>query len=156
MLMVAVYQEELARASAPPVIGTLGVQLLVPVLMAHGSEWQKDEYVDRILSGELVFCQGFSEPDAGSDLASLRTSAVKHDHGWVINGQKVWSSGGHRAERCFLLARTDVTAPPHRGIGYFLVDMRDPGIEVRRIRQMTGESDFVISARCGAAGLWAR
>jgi len=108
----------------------------------HGSEWQKEAYLGRILSGELVFCQGFSEPNAGSDLAGLQARAERRDGGWVLNGQKTWSSGAHYSDRSFLLARTDPAAPPHRGIGMFLVDMRQPGVEVRPIVQMTGSGEF--------------
>src|SRR5581483_7041360 len=102
----------------------------------------KETYLDRILSGELIFCQGFSEPNAGSDLASLTTRAVRRDGKWVINGQKTWSSGAHYADGSFLLARTDPDARPHEGIGMFLVDMHQPGIEVRPIVQMTGTGEF--------------
>ncbi len=99
-------------------------------------------YVEKILSGELIFCQGFSEPDAGSDLAGLRTRAERRDGQWVLNGQKTWSSGAHYSDRSFLLARTDTAAEPHRSIGFFLVDMKQPGVEVRRITQMTGGGEF--------------
>jgi alkylation response protein AidB-like acyl-CoA dehydrogenase len=141
-VMQAIYQEEMARAGAPGILGRLGVTLLAPTLVAAGSEWQKDEYVEKILSGELIFCQGFSEPDAGSDLAGLRTKAERRDGGWVLSGQKTWSSGAHYSDRSFLLARTDPAAEPHRGIGFFLVDMHQPGVEVRRIKQMTGGGEF--------------
>jgi alkylation response protein AidB-like acyl-CoA dehydrogenase len=141
-VMQAIYTEELAIAGAPPILGRLGVSLLAPLLSVYGSDWQKETYLARILSGELVFCQGFSEPDAGSDLAALRTRAERRDGGWALNGQKTWSSGAHYSDRSFLLARTDPSAPPHRGIGMFLVDMRQPGIEVRPIVQMTGGGEF--------------
>jgi alkylation response protein AidB-like acyl-CoA dehydrogenase len=141
-VMQAIYQEEMAKSGAPIILGRLGVSLLAPTLQVHGSQWQKEAYVDKILGGELIFCQGFSEPDAGSDLAGLRTRAEKHDGAWVLNGQKTWSSGAHYADRSFLLARTDPQAESHRGIGFFLVDMHQPGVEVRRIRQMTGGGEF--------------
>jgi alkylation response protein AidB-like acyl-CoA dehydrogenase len=141
-VMQAIYQEEMAKAGAPMILGRLGVSLLAPTLLVHGSPWQKETYVERILSGEMIFCQGFSEPDAGSDLAGLRARAERKDGKWVINGQKTWSSGAHYADRSFLLARTDPAAGSHRGIGFFLVDMRQPGVEVRRIRQMTGGGEF--------------
>jgi alkylation response protein AidB-like acyl-CoA dehydrogenase len=141
-VMQAIYQEEMAKAGAPIILGRLGVSLLAPTLLVHGSQWQKDAYVDSILSGELIFCQGFSEPDAGSDLAGLRARAEKRDGKWVLNGQKTWSSGAHYADKSFLLARTDQHAEAHRGIGFFLVDMHQPGVEVRRIRQMTGGGEF--------------
>ena len=141
-VMQAIYQEEMAKAGAPIILGRLGVSLLAPTLLAHGSQWQKEAYVDKILSGELIFCQGFSEPDAGSDLAGLRTRAERRDGKWVLTGQKTWSSGAHYSDKSFLLARTDPQADAHHGIGFFLVDMRQPGIEVRRIRQMTGGGEF--------------
>src|SRR5262245_36215282 len=141
-VMQAIYSEELASAGAPPILGRLGVSLLAPLLSVYGSDWQKETYLARILSGELVFCQGFSEPDAGSDLAGLRTRAERRDDRWVLNGQKTWSSGAHYSDGSFLLARTDPTAPPHRGIGMFLVDMRQPGVEVRPIVQLTGGGEF--------------
>lgn len=141
-VMQAIYQEEMAKTAAPGILGRLGVSLLAPTLLVHGSQWQKDTYVEKILSGELIFCQGFSEPDAGSDLAGLRTRAEKQDGRWVLSGQKTWSSGAHYAEKSFLLARTDTGAEAHHGIGFFLVDMHQAGVEVRRIRQMTGGGEF--------------
>ena len=141
-VMQAIYQEEMASAGAPGILGRLGVTLLAPTLVAHGSQWQKEAYVEKILSGELIFCQGFSEPDAGSDLAGLRTRAERRDGNWVLSGQKTWSSGAHYSDKSFLLARTDATAEAHRGIGFFLVDMHQPGVEVRRIKQMTGGGEF--------------
>jgi len=141
-VMQAIYQEEMAKAGAPIILGRLGVSLLAPTLLVHGSQWQKDTYVEKILSGELIFCQGFSEPDAGSDLAGLRARAERRDGHWVLSGQKTWSSGAHYADKSFLLARTDTEAEPHKGISFFLVDMHQPGVEVRRIRQMTGGGEF--------------
>jgi len=141
-VMQAIYQEEMAKAGAPIILGRLGVSLLAPTLLVSGSQWQKDTYVDRILSGELIFCQGFSEPDAGSDLAGLRARAERRDGQWVLNGQKTWSSGAHYADKSFLLARTDGEAEAHKGISFFLVDMHQPGVEVRRIKQMTGGGEF--------------
>jgi alkylation response protein AidB-like acyl-CoA dehydrogenase len=141
-IMQAIYQEEMAKAGAPIILGRLGVSLLAPTLLVSGSQWQKDTYVDRILSGELIFCQGFSEPDAGSDLAGLRARAERKDGHWVLNGQKTWSSGAHYADKSFLLARTDGEAEAHKGISFFLVDMHQPGVEVRRIKQMTGGGEF--------------
>ena len=141
-VMQAIYQEEMAKAGAPIILGRLGVSLLAPTLLVHGSPWQKETYVEKILSGDLIFCQGFSEPDAGSDLAGLRARAEKRDGRWVLNGQKTWSSGAHYADKSFLLARTDPDAEPHKGISFFLVDMHQPGVEVRRIRQMTGGGEF--------------
>jgi alkylation response protein AidB-like acyl-CoA dehydrogenase len=141
-IMQAIYHEEMAKAGAPMILGRLGVSLLAPTLLVHGSPWQKDEYIEKILGGELIFCQGFSEPDAGSDLAGLRTRAERRDGHWVLNGQKTWSSGAHYADKSFLLARTDIDAEAHKGISFFLVDMHQPGVDVRPIRQMTGGGEF--------------
>jgi len=141
-VMQSIYAEEMARAGGPPIIGRLGVTLLAPLLSVYGSDWQKEQYLKKILSGEMVFAQGFSEPDAGSDLAGLKARAVRKDGGWVLNGQKTWSSGAHYSDRSFLLARTDPEAPPHKGIGMFLVDLKQPGVEVRPIIQMTGSGEF--------------
>jgi alkylation response protein AidB-like acyl-CoA dehydrogenase len=141
-VMQAIFQEEMAKAGTPIILGRLGVSLLAPTLLVHGTDWQKQTYVEKILSGELIFCQGFSEPDAGSDLAGLRARAEKRNGKWVIDGQKTWSSGAHYADKSFLLARTDPHADAHRGISFFLVDMHQPGVEVRRIHQMTGGGEF--------------
>jgi alkylation response protein AidB-like acyl-CoA dehydrogenase len=141
-VMQAIYQEELALTGAPPIVGRLGVTLLAPLLSLYGSDWQKEAYLAGILSGEIIFCQGFSEPNAGSDLAALQSRAERREGRWVLNGQKTWSSGAHYADRSFLLARTDPTVSPHQGIGMFLVDMRQPGVETRRVVQMTGSGEF--------------
>jgi alkylation response protein AidB-like acyl-CoA dehydrogenase len=141
-VMQALYHEEMAKAGAPGILGRLGVSLLAPTLLVHGSQWQKETYIEKILSGELIFCQGFSEPDAGSDLAGLRTRAERRDGHWVLDGQKTWSSGAHYADKSFLLARTDPGPDVHKGISFFLVDMHQPGVEVRPIRQMTGGGEF--------------
>ena len=141
-VMQAIYAEELALSGAPPILGRLGVSLLAPLLSVYGSDFQKETYLPKILSGELVYCQGFSEPNAGSDLAALQTRAERRDGRWVLNGQKIWSSGAHYSDGSFLLARTDSAAAPHKGIGMFLVNMRQPGIEVRPIVQMTGSGEF--------------
>jgi alkylation response protein AidB-like acyl-CoA dehydrogenase len=141
-IMQAIYHEEMAKAGAPMILGRLGVSLLAPTLLVHGSPWQKETYIEKILGGDLVFCQGFSEPDAGSDLAGLRARAERRDGHWVLNGQKTWSSGAHYADKSFLLARTDTEASAHSGISFFLMDMRQPGVEIRPIRQMTGGGEF--------------
>src|SRR5207245_7038763 len=106
-VMQAIYQEEMTTAGAPGILGRLGVTLLAPTLVALGSDWQKETYIEKILSGELIFCQGFSAPDAGSDLPGLRTRAARRDGKWTLSGQKTWSSGAHYSHRSFLLARTD-------------------------------------------------
>ena len=141
-VMQAIYHEEMSKAGAPGILGRLGVSLLAPTLLVHGSPWQKEAYLEKILSGEMIFCQGFSEPDAGSDLAGLRARAERRDGRWVLDGQKTWSSGAHYADKSFLLARTDPDADAHKGISFFLVDMHQPGVEVRPIRQMTGGGEF--------------
>ena len=137
-----VFSEELARAGAPQPIGLIGLDVVGPSLDNFGTPEQKSELLPRLLSGEDIWCQGFSEPDAGSDLASLRTRAgVEGDH-FVINGQKVWTSWAHKSQWCALLARTDLDAPKHKGISYILVDMSSPGVTARPLVQMTGDDEF--------------
>jgi alkylation response protein AidB-like acyl-CoA dehydrogenase len=138
----AIFYEELARAGAPEIANAIGLDMAGPALMAHGTEDQKRLHLPRILSAEHVFCQGFSEPEAGSDLASLRTRAERRPGGWGITGQKVWTSFAHYANWCTILARTDPAAPRHRGLTYFLVDMKSPGFTVRPLRQMSGDVEF--------------
>jgi alkylation response protein AidB-like acyl-CoA dehydrogenase len=139
----AIFTEELARAGAPSMLGRLGVILASPLLNAVGSPWQRATYLDRLLRGDEIWCQGFSEPNAGSDLAGLRTRAIHRDGHWILNGQKVWSSAAHLAHRSFLLARTAPDGvPAHQAIGYFIVDLEQPGVEVRPIRQLNGSREF--------------
>ena len=137
-----VLNEEFARAGAPLRADFFGDTLVGPTLLQWGSEEQKKEFIPRILSGTISWCQGFSEPDAGSDLASLKTQAVLDGDEWVINGQKVWTTQAQYADYIFLLARTDPDAPRHAGISYLLVPMKQPGIEVRPIEQVDGSADF--------------
>ena len=137
-----IYEEETARVQAPPMLNMIGIGLVGPTLMVVGTEEQKKRYIPKILSAEEVWCQGFSEPNAGSDLASLRTKAVQDGDHWVINGQKIWTSYAHLADRCFLLARTDDTGDKHYGITAFIVDMHQPGVEPRPIHQMNDHRDF--------------
>jgi alkylation response protein AidB-like acyl-CoA dehydrogenase len=137
-----VFSEELAAFGAPGPIGTVGLDVVAPAILAHGSETQKLQHLPRMLSGEDIWCQGFSEPDSGSDLASLSSHAELHDEQFVINGHKVWSTWSHKANMCALLVRTDRSAPLHRGISYLLVDLTVPGVQVRQIAQLSGESEF--------------
>ena len=139
----AIYLEETARADAPDHIGVIGLGMAGPTIAAYGTPAQKDQHLRRILAGETVFCQGFSEPGAGSDLASLRTRAELDGDALVVNGQKVWSSYAHIADYCILLTRSDPAAGgKHRGLTYLLLDMRSPGVEVRPLRQITGDPEF--------------
>lgn len=141
-VMEHIFHEEQLAIGAPVIMGLLGAALVVPVLLAHGSPWQRRTYVEPILAGDLLFCQGFSEPDAGSDLAALATRAEPVSGRWLINGQKTWSSFAPQADHCFLLARTAGEEARHRGISLFLLDMKQPGVSVRPVRQMTGGGDF--------------
>jgi len=144
--------EEFARAKAPMRGDFFGDTLVGPTLLQWGTEEQKREFLPGILKGQTSWCQGFSEPDSGSDLASLKTSAVLDGDEWVINGQKVWTTQGHNADYCFLLTRTDPEAKKHAGISYMLVPMKQPGIEVRGITQPDGTAEFTEvffdNARC--------
>ncbi|HMH51366.1 MAG TPA: acyl-CoA dehydrogenase family protein [Candidatus Acidoferrum sp.] len=137
-----VLHEEMALAKAPPILNILGVGMAGPTIVAYGTEEQKKRYPAKILSCEEIWCQGYSEPNAGSDLASLQTRAVKDGEYWVINGQKVWTSLAHIADFMMLLARTDPEAPRHKGITYFLLDMKLPGVTVKPLKQLTGDSEF--------------
>jgi alkylation response protein AidB-like acyl-CoA dehydrogenase len=137
-----VLAEEFARAKAPMRGDFFGDTLVGPTLLQWGTEAQKQAFLPGILKGQTRWCQGFSEPDSGSDLASLKTTAVLDGDEWVINGQKVWTTQGHHADYCFLLTRTDPEAPKHKGISYILVPMKQPGVEVRGITQPDGTAEF--------------
>jgi alkylation response protein AidB-like acyl-CoA dehydrogenase len=138
----AIYFEEIGLARVPLPANVLGLLLGGPTLMVWGSDAQKERYLAPILSAEEIWCQGFSEPDAGSDLAALKTRAVKHGEEWVVTGQKVWTSGAQYSKWCMLVARTDSDAPKHKGLTYFLMDMEQEAVQVRPLRQITGEAEF--------------
>ena len=138
----SIFQAELARANAPQLINALGLSLVGPTIIAMGTDEQKARYLAPILSGEEIWCQGFSEPNAGSDLAALATKAVRDGDDFVINGQKIWTSLAHVADYCLLLVRTDTDAPKHKGITCLLTDMKTPGITVRPLQMMSGDSGF--------------
>src|SRR5438093_10646933 len=136
------FDQELDHAGAPRPAAASTVDLIGPAILQHGSTEQRDRFLRPLLSGRELWCQGFSEPGAGSDLAALRTRAERHGHGFVVSGQKVWTSHADVADWCFLLCRTEPAAPKHHGISLLLVDMRSPGITVRPLRQITGDAEF--------------
>jgi alkylation response protein AidB-like acyl-CoA dehydrogenase len=138
----AIYFEELGRARVPLPANVLGLLLGGPTLMVWGSEEQRERHLAPILSAEEIWCQGFSEPDAGSDLAGVKTRAVQEGEEWVVSGQKVWTSAAQFSKWCMLIARTNPDAPKHKGLTYFLMDMEQEGVQVRPLRQITGESEF--------------
>src|SRR3954453_19567324 len=138
----AIFYEEMAAGAAPPHIGVIGLGMAGPTIMVHGTDEQKTRHLSKILSGEEIWCQGFSEPDAGSDLAAARTRAEQRDGRFVVNGQKVWSSFAHIADWCILVTQSDPDSPRYRNLTYLIVDMHAPGVEVRPLRQITGEAEF--------------
>jgi alkylation response protein AidB-like acyl-CoA dehydrogenase len=138
----AIFSEEMVRAKAPQTANVLGLVMGGPVVINHGTDEQKERYLRPILSAEEIWCQGFSEPDSGSDLASLKTKAVQSNGEWVVTGQKVWTTYAHHAKWCMLVARTDPDAPKHKGLTYFLMDMEQEAVQVRPLVQITGEPEF--------------
>ena len=137
-----IWSQEEAKFKVPPNIFGIGIGMLGPTLMAHGTEDQKSKYLERLARGDDIWCQLFSEPAAGSDVAGLRTRAVRDGDEWVINGQKIWTTGAHFCKYGMVITRSDPDAPKHKGLTYFIVDMEAPGVEVRPIRQINGGAMF--------------
>jgi alkylation response protein AidB-like acyl-CoA dehydrogenase len=142
MIKSRIIAEEFAKSPIPKPMGGQGIQMLVPTLLELGSEEQEQAFIKPTLRGEIIWCQGYSEPNSGSDLASLQTKGELDGDEWVINGQKIWTSTAKFAQMCFCLVRTEPDAPKHQGISYLLIPMDSPGIEIRPIMQMTGTADF--------------
>jgi alkylation response protein AidB-like acyl-CoA dehydrogenase len=137
-----IWMEEISRCATPQPVNGIGVGMAGPTIMAHATDAQKKRYLENILSGEEIWCQGFSEPNAGSDLAAIKTLAVEDGDNYVVNGQKIWTSVAHFADWCILLTRTDSSGAKHAGMTYLLVDMHSPGVEVRPLVQITGDPEF--------------
>lgn len=138
----AIVQEELVRVSAPQILGLFGLTMVGPVLIAHGSPEQKTKYLQKILTGEEIWCQGFSEPGAGSDLAAVKARAIPVEGGYRLTGQKVWTSFAHCADWCFVLCRTADGAKKHDGLSYLLVPMNASGVKTRPLKQISGDDEF--------------
>lgn len=143
VLKAQIIREAFARARAPMEVGGPGTDILVPTLLERGEPWQQERFIAATVAGDLLWAQGYSEPGAGSDLASLRTRAVLDNDDWVINGQKIWTTRAHLAQFMFMLVRTEPDADiKHAGISYLLLDLKQPGVEIRPLKQMTGSSGF--------------
>ncbi len=142
LMQQVIFYEEYSRADGPGRLGLIGEGMLGPTILAFGNEQQKQRFLPGIVKGEEIWCQGYSEPNAGSDLANVQTRARLEGDEWVIDGQKVWTSWAAWADWCFVLCRSDPDAPKHRGLAYLLVPMRQDGVEIRPIVQMTGDSEF--------------
>jgi alkylation response protein AidB-like acyl-CoA dehydrogenase len=138
----AIFGEEMARAGAPQPVNILGLVMGGPVVIHHGTDEQKERWLRPILTADEIWCQGFSEPESGSDLASLKTRAVKSNGEWLVTGQKVWTTYAQHAKWCMLVARTDPDVPKHQGLTYFILDMEQDAVQVRPLTQITGEPEF--------------
>lgn len=142
VLKSRIIAEEFSKANIPMGMANQGISMLVPTLLELGSDDQKNEWINKTISGEVIWCQGYSEPGSGSDLASLQTKAIIDGDDFIINGQKIWTSGAQIADMMFCLVRTEPEAAKHKGISYILIDMKTPGIEVRPLMTMTGHAEF--------------
>ena len=142
VLKSRIIAEEFSQSSIPLGMANQGISMLVPTLLELGTDEQKKSWISKTISGEVIWCQGYSEPGSGSDLASLQTKAVDDGDDFVINGQKIWTSGAQMSDMMFCLVRTEPDAPKHKGISYLLIDMKTPGIEVRPLMTMTGHAEF--------------
>src|SRR5918996_673753 len=142
LIEMGILYQEMGGAGSPQIVNRGGVSMLGPTLMKHGTPTQQQRFLKNILTADEMWCQGFSEPNAGSDLANLQTRAVRDGGHYVVNGQKVWTSLAHMADWMMLLARTDLDVPKHKGITYFLLDMHAPGVTVKPLKQITGDAEF--------------
>ena len=137
-----IYNQEEAKYPVPNQAYEIGVGMILPTIASRGSEEQRNRFITKALRGEEIWCQMFSEPSAGSDLAAVDTRAIQHGDSWIVNGQKVWTSGAHFSDFALLLTRTDPTVPKHRGLTVFILDLRTPGVDIQPIDQLSGEADF--------------